>query len=269
MSPKGKLRASVARRFLFAAVIAALLFPMGQIGPSALAGTGTVIFPDAQGHWASAAIARWADLGIIHGDSRGFRPDDPITMAEMVVLLDNLLGFTALSGTPGLKAGTGPWYEQAFKAARLSGLLDGAGFGGIMPGDTLTWEQAAVMLAKALGVEENAGNETSMKNAGQIDLNNQLMIFGMEADGYLEDAGASSFAPKALATRAQVVAIIDRAVLAFYSAAGEFSGNVKQPDGTANGVSIVRAGGVTLQRHGDGRQPDRRRRDNRRRAYAG
>ena len=111
----------------------------------------------------------------------------------------------------------------------------------------MTRKNAAVMLAKALGVEENAGNETSFEDAGQIDGESQFLVFGIEADGYLKSVAENIFAPMALATRAQVVAIIDRAVKAFFSVPGEFSGNVTPSEGTTNCVSIVRAGGITLK----------------------
>lgn len=232
---------------LLTSIIAAALFPIGGTGASAGIGPDTAFFPDVQGHWASLAIARWAELDVIQGDTRGFRPDDPITMAEMAVLLDNLLGFTALSEAPPSNASTEPWYEGALRAAELAGLVDKEALGRIAPKDPLTREKAAVLLARALGVEENAGNETGFKDAGQIDWRNQLLIFGIEADGYMKGAADRCFAPKALATRAQVITIIDRAVRAFYSSAGVFTKSVKPADGIANCVSIVRVRGVTLK----------------------
>ncbi|MGB9825558.1 MAG: N-acetylmuramoyl-L-alanine amidase [Desulfofundulus sp.] len=43
-------------------------------------------------HWAAGSIERLAKLGIIKGDEQGnFRPDQPITRAEVVALLDRLL----------------------------------------------------------------------------------------------------------------------------------------------------------------------------------
>lgn len=43
-------------------------------------------------HWAAGSIERLAKLGIIKGDEQGnFRPDQPITRAEVVALLDRIL----------------------------------------------------------------------------------------------------------------------------------------------------------------------------------
>lgn len=49
-------------------------------------------FPDAAGHWAMADINRAAAAGWIKGDERGnFRPNDPITRAEAVTLINRML----------------------------------------------------------------------------------------------------------------------------------------------------------------------------------
>lgn len=43
-------------------------------------------------HWAKGSIERLAELGLLKGDEQGnFRPDNPITRAEVVVLLDRVL----------------------------------------------------------------------------------------------------------------------------------------------------------------------------------
>jgi N-acetylmuramoyl-L-alanine amidase len=51
------------------------------------------VFKDVpKSHWAHESIVRLAKLGIIKGDQKGtFRPDDPITRAETVSLLDRAL----------------------------------------------------------------------------------------------------------------------------------------------------------------------------------
>ncbi len=49
--------------------------------------TGASRFADAAGHWAEANINAAAEAGIIKGDERGFRPDDPVTMAEAAAIL--------------------------------------------------------------------------------------------------------------------------------------------------------------------------------------
>ena len=53
---------------------------------------GETLFPDTVGHWAEDAINRAAAAGWIKGDNGKFRPDDKITRAEAVTLINRMLG---------------------------------------------------------------------------------------------------------------------------------------------------------------------------------
>lgn len=53
---------------------------------------GEDLFPDIAGHWAANEINRAARNGWVEGDAQGnFRPDDPITRAEAVTLINRVL----------------------------------------------------------------------------------------------------------------------------------------------------------------------------------
>lgn len=47
--------------------------------------------PDYAGHWAEASIQRVVEAGLMSGRSKGFGPNEPITRAEVAVILDRLL----------------------------------------------------------------------------------------------------------------------------------------------------------------------------------
>ncbi|MFZ5687862.1 MAG: N-acetylmuramoyl-L-alanine amidase [Bacillota bacterium] len=45
-----------------------------------------------EGHWAKGSIERLAELGLLKGDEQGnFRPDEPLTRAQLAAVLDRLL----------------------------------------------------------------------------------------------------------------------------------------------------------------------------------
>lgn len=46
---------------------------------------------DYVGHWAEASIRRVMDAGVMNGRGNGFAPNEPITRAEMAVIIDRLL----------------------------------------------------------------------------------------------------------------------------------------------------------------------------------
>ncbi|WP_390905330.1 S-layer homology domain-containing protein [Paenibacillus melissococcoides] len=47
--------------------------------------------PDYTGHWAEASIRRMLEAGIMNGRGNGFAPDEPITRAEVAVVIDRVL----------------------------------------------------------------------------------------------------------------------------------------------------------------------------------
>lgn len=74
-------------------------------------GVSAQTFGDIQNHWARAQIERLAALGIIGGYSDGtFRPDNPITRAEAVTIIDRFRGRvqTKLDELEGYMAGGTP-----------------------------------------------------------------------------------------------------------------------------------------------------------------
>jgi len=47
-----------------------------------------------EGHWAKGSIERLAQLGLLKGDEQGrFRPDEPVTRAQLAAVLDRLINY--------------------------------------------------------------------------------------------------------------------------------------------------------------------------------
>jgi hypothetical protein len=120
------------------------------------------------GHWASDQILKWSNLGLIRGDERGFRPDDPITRGEMAVILNNLMDYQMKAVNTFSDVKDTAWYVDAVLKANASGVLSGDGKGHAFPEKNITREEAATMFARAFAVDENTGEETSFKDVGDI-----------------------------------------------------------------------------------------------------
>ncbi|SFB37053.1 S-layer homology domain-containing protein [Cohnella sp. OV330] len=107
----------------------------------------------AASHWAAADIAAVGKLGLMNGYADGtFRPDQPVTRAEMAALAVKL---AQPSGTPGAGFGdtAGSWAEAAIKQAQGAGWIGGYGDGSFRPGQALTRAEAVTMLNRVLGRE--------------------------------------------------------------------------------------------------------------------
>lgn len=56
---------------------------------------GDRVFRDIESHWAKESIEKVAKMGLLKGDPNGnFRPNDPVTRAELAVVLTRLVGKT-------------------------------------------------------------------------------------------------------------------------------------------------------------------------------
>ena len=193
-------------------------------------------YADTEGHWAAGAIDRWSGEGVVQGAGDLFRPDAPITRAELAVILDRLMAYRTGGGSYS-DVVPGAWYEGSIQKAAAAGVMQGDG-AGMRPLDTLTRQEAAVLLGRALGVSENAGAADSYADAADIAAWARGYVGGMTAAGILQGSGGRAN-PTAAITRAEVVTILDNALSARYAAAGSYSAD-------AAGDVVISAEGVTL-----------------------
>lgn len=112
--------------------------------------TGVRSFPDLSSSPAAPAIQALASREIIDGKSDGrFDPEGSITRAEFAAIVVRALGLEeaptgAFSDVPGKE-----WYARYVGTASSYGIVTGSGDGAFRPQDTLTRQEAAVMVARA------------------------------------------------------------------------------------------------------------------------
>jgi hypothetical protein len=204
-------------------------------------------FTDTAGHWGSDAIETWAERGVIKGDGTLFRPDDTLTRAELAVILTNLMGYQTEAENTFHDIKTGDWYADAVLKANAAGILYGDSTGNALPSANVTREQAAVMLGRAFGVDDASAGTSTFQDAAAVSSWAAGKVFGMEADKYISGMGNGDFEPQAYVTRAQIVSMIDKAVRAYYDTAGTYTEDAAAAGDGANGLAIVRSGGVVLK----------------------
>ena len=202
---------------------------------------------DVEGHWAEGAITKWVNLGVVSGDSRGFRPDDPITRAEMAVILDHLMGYQAKAQNEFTDINNGDWYADAVLKAKAAGILDGDGRGHAAPKANITREQAAVMLGRAFGADDGSIEKSAFHDANSVSSWAKAHVFGMEASHYIGGMGNGNFEPGANITRAQAITMIDNAVKGYYNVPGTYTDNIAPAISGANCVAIIKAEDVVLK----------------------
>lgn len=141
-------------------------------------------FSDIGVHWAKDAVEVLAAHGIVagKGTTASFKPADTLNQAELLTLFDRLLG----------KGDT--WTTHIKESGSR---------------DVLTREEAAVILAEALGADVTSSALT-FKDAGSISANAKNAIAYAVSKGYLQGVGNNIFNPKGTLTRAQAAVILER-----------------------------------------------------------
>ena len=197
-------------------------------------------FSDVQGHWAQAEIEKWSEKGIIQGYNGVFRPNEPVTRAEMAVMLDRIMNYQEKADNLFNDLGQN-WYTDAILKANAAGIMVGSN-GNVRPEDNITREEAAVMISRALKVEtDKADQKAGFKDNDQISGWSKEYVLALNEKGYVKGDPNGNFNPKANITRAEVVAILNNSIKALYTYAGEYS------DEVVDGTVIINAPFVVLK----------------------
>ncbi|MBU5433929.1 S-layer homology domain-containing protein [Intestinimonas sp. MSJ-38] len=213
------------------------------------AGAAELIYRDTDGHWAAETIEGFSRLGLIEGYNGQFFPNKNITRGEMAVILDRLMDYQTAAKNSFSDLGEA-FYTDAVLKANAVGVMLGSN-GTVRPTDPITRQEAAVLLCRALGLE-GGGSVAQFSDRGQIASWAADAVGLMAAKGLIQGANGL-FRPTEAITRAETVAILDRAlgklVSEGESASGRVDGNVvvrgagaKLSDMTINGDLIIAEG---------------------------
>lgn len=195
-------------------------------------------YQDTAGHWAETAIDRWSDRGLIQGYDGLFQPDDAVTRAEMAVLIDRLMKYQTTGDAQFLDLPE-TWYTDAVqKAAAGQVLLGYEGY--VRPEDSVTREEAAVMMARALHLQPNTNGTLGYTDREQISDWAVGYVSVMEEKGYMHGLEDGSFAPQQAMTRAYAVQMIDNIIKGYYDKPGTYTD-------TVDGLILVNSSGVILK----------------------
>lgn len=243
------------RKILSLILVFAMTVSLFTVGASA----AEPIYRDTNGHWAAETIEGFSRLGLIEGYNGQFFPNKNITRGEMAVILDRLMDYQTAAKNSFSDLGEA-FYTDAVLKANAAGVMLGSN-GTVRPTDPITRQEAAVLLCRTLGLE-GSGDVTQFSDRGQIAAWASDAVGLMAAKGLIQGANGL-FRPTEAITRAETVAILDRAlgklVSAGESASGRVDGDVvvrgagaKLSDMTINGDLIIAEGVGEGEVHLDG-----------------
>ncbi|WP_182302646.1 S-layer homology domain-containing protein [Cohnella cholangitidis] len=120
-------------------------------GAFALVSRPNVEFSDVSNHWAGQAIRDMGKRMIVEGTGNLYEPDREVTRAEFAAILVRGLGLPLENeAAPFSDIPRAAWFNNVVHTAYTYRLLTGFGDGTFHPKDTITREQAMVMLSRAM-----------------------------------------------------------------------------------------------------------------------
>ncbi|ASA24940.1 hypothetical protein B9T62_31805 [Paenibacillus donghaensis] len=177
-------------------------------------------FNDLSKHWAKGDIELLASKLVVKGATdSSFAPDSHITRAEFAALLVRSLGITTDAvPTAFTDVKSTDWYAGAIGAAVQSKLVEGVSGNSFKPNDTITREQMAVMISRAITTVGKARDSIGNQNQLLAQFQDKASISSW-AQGPVAQAieakiitgmTPEKFIPSAKASRAQAVVMLSR-----------------------------------------------------------
>jgi len=201
------------------------------------------VFSDTETHWAKEAIARWTELEIVRGDTSGnFRPDDPLTRAEMAVILQRVMRYQTSSDElfTDLRE---DWYKDSIQKLRAAGVMRGDENNRANPNSPITREEAVVLIARAFNMQPSLSTppfpDTESVSSWALGY-----VASMADSGFVRGGDEGNFFPKKSMTRAEAVTILNNIVSVYIADSGSY--NYTMPE-TPLAYMIIAADDVTVQ----------------------
>ncbi len=159
-------------------------------------------------YWAYASIEALAAKGIVGGFPDGtFQPDGNVTRAQFVKMLALTLGLAPGTGaTQFSDVASSDWFAPYVSAAVQAGVVQGLSATTFGPNATVTREQMAVLLARALKLTKTA--TLHFTDDSMIDAWATTGVEETVASGYINGFPDGSFQPLGTSTRAQAAKVL-------------------------------------------------------------
>ncbi|MDU7966045.1 MAG: N-acetylmuramoyl-L-alanine amidase [Paeniclostridium sordellii] len=166
-------------------------------------------FNDIDGHWAKNAIIDFATKGYINGYEDGtFKPDNSITRAEFVKILNKAFGYTNVGKENFSDVNPSDWYYNDICIGVNAGYINGYEDNTFKPDKQITREEASKIIATALNLKGD-GN-LNFKDSSEISNWAKPYVDALSDNNIINGYEDNTFRPHNNMTRAENVTILSR-----------------------------------------------------------
>jgi hypothetical protein len=166
---------------------------------------------DTSGHWAEGDILAGIDYGYISGypDST-FKPDNTITRAEFVKVINRARNYSAMTNIPFKDVPVNEWYFQDVQIAYMAGYIKGDSENNFNPNAQITRQEAAEILNRIAPGGDASHNLAAVRDADKISDWALPAVRAVYSKGYITGDTDGNFNPQAPLKRGETVRIVNR-----------------------------------------------------------
>lgn len=158
------------------------------------------------GHWAETAIQWCRDNNYMNGiGGNNFSPEAKLTRAQLIQVLYNAMGNREKHLHAFLDNKEDSWYSDALNWAYAKGIARGYSDGRFGINDTVTRQDLAVFMARALGY---TGSSSKFSDDADISAYAKDAVYALSSQGIINGKGNNTFDPHSGTTRAQCAQVI-------------------------------------------------------------
>lgn len=173
------------------------------------------VWPDVQGHWAAKSLQSLADKGWLQGYKDGnIHPERAVSRAEFVAILTRALGTTGDESTStSFTDMKGHWAGLAVDTAYRQGWIQGLTAQTFGPDESLTREQAMVILSHAMQNQTSISSTTALqsyKDKQQISAWASAAFQNAVSSGWISGYPDGTLKPKAAISRGEMAELLVR-----------------------------------------------------------
>ncbi|BAL01186.1 putative surface layer protein [Oscillibacter valericigenes Sjm18-20] len=201
------------------------------------------IVPASAASWMEPYLEKLVSWGVMRGDSTGdLHPDRTLTRGEFVVLVNRAFGYDDTSASvPFRDVKASDWYYDDINIGYTTGYFNGTSKTTASPKNSVTREQAAVLLARNLVLDDNPGASLDFTDSNSLSNYSRGLIRSSVVEGILSGYGDGSFRPKQSITRGQMAVLLVNAIGTPINKSGT------QTLGGVYGNVTISTSGVTLK----------------------
>ena len=165
---------------------------------------------DIGGHWAQSTITQWTSKGYISGYPDGtFKPDNSITRAEFVVLVNKAMGYTKKGNAYFKDLSSSHWAYNEIMKGVSAGYISGDASGTFRPDDPVSRQEAAVMISKILDLGKNPAAAAKFVDYRFIPAWSVGYVGSVTESGIMSGYPDGNFKADRVLTRAEAVVSLD------------------------------------------------------------